>query len=389
MRKAFIVAGLGMILFACGGDDPPPAPPPTVDSEAGHKASERAAKMAMTSLYVEEDKDKNAVARYLTQASSEGYMTSVMPEFEKGTGNSRVDRLADFDMEILDDSNNKVVAFNLLDNLKGEQSSESLLPGEEGRTFKSHPLEKRDNDRRSEANVLISWDNETAADDPSNYLAMGYWYTKPTTANSMAQLGAFVGGTEFNIDSSYTLADEAGQGENASDVKATYEGAARGYHTSEGGETGTFSASLDLTARFKGKSLATVGGVDKDAVTIEGVIGKRGGIRFDGEENGRYELKLKQVGLSCASATGGEDCVEDSNNGNKRSVALKKFNGITTLVDKTDNEEVAGSKGSWTGLFGTSSAEDTPPDYVGGTAGVTWDDRSLLGAWIGYKQQPE
>lgn len=375
MRKAFIVAGLGMILFACGGDDPPPAPPPTVDSEAGHKASERAAKMAMTSLYVEEDKDNNAVARYLTQASSEGYMTSVMPEFEKGTGNSRVDRLADFDMEILDDSNNKVVAFNLLDNLKGEQSSESLLPGEEGRTFKSHPLEKRDNDRRSEANVLISWDNETAADDPSNYLAMGYWYTKPTTANSMAQLGAFVGGTEFASMPSYKLEDLDNGGED--EVKASYEGTARGYHTSKDGEEGTFSASLDLTATFKGIDDET--DVDKQ-VTIDGVIGQRGGIRFDGEDS-NYQLRLNEASLSCTSdGATPPKCAAD------RTIDWKRFKGTTTLVDKTDNEEVAGSKGSWTGLFGTSGAEDTPPDYVGGTAGVTWDDRSLLGAWIGHKQ---
>lgn len=387
MRKTFIVVGLGMILFACGGDDPPPPtstpPPPTVDSEAAHKASELAADMAMTSLYVQEDKDKNAVARYLTQASSEGYMTSVMPEFEEGTGDPRVDSLSDFDLKILNDSED-VVAFKLLEDLEGEQGSENLLPGEMGRTFKSHPLEKRGEDRRSEANALISWNNTDAASD---YLAMGYWYTKPTEADSKAELGAFVGGAEFASDPSYALKtsgtgnDRAEAEAAAADVEASYEGTARGYHTSEDGETGTFFASLDLTATFKGIStLAAHKTPVGERVMIEGVIGERGGIRFDGEDS-NFKLRLNEVSLSCASdGANPANCKDDG------AIDWKRFNGTTTMVNQTDGMDVEGSKGSWTGLFGKSDDNNTTPDYVGGTAGVTWNERSLLGAWIGHKQ---
>ena len=346
---------------------PPPAP--TVDSEAAHKASLLAAEMDTTSLY-EINKDKAAVARYLTQASSSDYQTSVMPTFSKNS-------LSELDLEILDD-NVEVVAFTLTEDLKGEQGSENLLPSETGRTFKSHSLEKRDDDRRSEAKGLMSWANKEA-DDPSSYLAMGYWYTKPTEDKSKAQLGAFVGGAEFASDPSYKLPieSESRLSESKNDVKATYEGTARGYHTSEDDETGIFSASLGLTATFASQRSLTP---TKNAVTIKGVIGEWGGIRFDGVAS-KYELRLGEASLSCALASDvPSNCASD------KSIAWSIFNGSTTLWDKTDNTKVDGSTGRWSGLFGKGGGDTDIPAYVGGTAGVTWGDRSLLGAWIGHRQ---
>ena len=323
-------------------------------------------------------------SRYLTQSSAEVDQTVVKPVFVNGTGADGDDSLSDLTLDFRNAAGSVIGTLNMKEDGKSPSIVEPLT-GETGRTLRRLVLEKTDNDQTYQSTVLVSWDSDGAIggsnENPSNYLAMGYWRNAAKTTNSASYFGAFVGGAEFDGDPSIIVSQASPSNQSYS---ATYKGIAQGYHTNKKDKhVGEFSASLQLDATFNATP-DDGSNFSGDGIDISGCLGcDEDGIIFDGVTSD-YQLKMAAANLPRT--------VFHPNSGPTQfGYAFGTFTSSTTLEHKT-NGALDGATGSWTGLFGQKTAGsagvDKAPIYVGGTAGVSWENgnRDLLGAWIGYRQ---
>ena len=225
------------------------------------------------------------------------------------------------------------------------------------------------------ASVDVHWKN----DDDTDYFAAGYWADldgySSGSGYSSGEIGAFVTGSEFELDSSDPDLPTANS--------AAYRGRSvghYGYKFSRNGVTynqaGDYSAAAVFSADFaKGEVSGCVGCGSGFLVTGVETVGAGVQRRFTNNKLG-YDLKLGAVKYS----TAGSD-----------SLPKGSFQGTAVTLDSVYGD-VSSATGSWGGRFSSKFA-DKEPRAVAGTLGVSWsedlDDADtgtgqLTGAWYGF-----
>ena len=220
----------------------------------------------------------------------------------------------------------------------------------------------------SAAAVYTSWDN----DDPTDYLAGGYWIHAIGDVDTLTitgiEVGAFVDGPE--LDGAANLPVRG---------SAAYQGPTEGLYAQQWGtddpavaqgsvEIGVYNATIDLTADF-------------GANTISGCVGCTGsietlGIFVDASTGAAYENpSISETVLRLGPASLNSD-------GSFRNRQMSMTNPYVTVTQTT---------GSWGGKFSNIQDADGDPRLVAGTYGgeaVTsgGTESVFVGAYYGLKQ---
>ena len=252
------------------------------------------------------------------------------------------------------------ISLNTADHVS-EVVSENAAPGH---TFRSWSLASTSDAGADVADVDVYWNNE----DPTDYLAGGYWMhvdgNLATRDISNAEMGAFVDGPELASGNPPVMPVQG---------TARYSGTAEGLYahawSSASGRTpgsvstGPWSAIADLTADF-------------GANTIQGCIGcgsamLMGGTFVDGETG--IGQQLEEVSLPFALHLGATDI--GTNGGFRDSTVTVSYDNLPTT-----------SSGAWGGKFSNISDDEGNPRLVAGTVGAhsagSAGETSFIGAFV-------
>ena len=209
-----------------------------------------------------------------------------------------------------------------------------------------------DTDETTLTYVAVSWDN----DDPTDYLAGGYWlhFSGDVLGSNFRadDAGAFVDGPEIDIANRPTMPTQG---------SATYRGVTEGLYASHDAssgenEIGLFNGDMELTANFL-------------AGTIGGCIGCGRGVYLNYEiAPSGYRVRLGRTNIEA--------------NGVYRGTSV-------TLEHPTIR--IASTSGRWGGMFSNQSNSEGEPRLTAGTVGgqATTDDGSeavFVGAYYGVAQ---
>ena len=368
---AALVAAMSLLaLAACGGGgsgdspqinmsgqlQPPPAPQApvlTVDrvQTANPGATTSAAEQAANNLpafgSVTQSSNGGSVSGITTDAASTSF---------DGSNVQLTVRREDSSSLHLDSATHRV----------GSSSEASSIPGHS--TIRGDVLLDYTNASASIAVVFTSWDN----DDPTDYLAGGYWIHATGDFGAFAvaniELGAFVDGPE--IDGPPTLPISG---------SATYQGPTQGLYAQLWGtddlpvpqgstEIGLFAATVDLTADFGANTISgcvgCTGSIDTAGVFTNASTGEV----LETSDTSEIEVRLGPASLNSDGS----------------------FRNSPVSVS-APNVTVTQTTGSWGGKFSNSQDAAGDPRLIAGTYGghaVTSGETELVfvGAYYGLKQ---
>ena len=357
----FAAANL-LFLSACGGGgggDVSPSTmndqvqPPTVDrvQTADPGATRRAAERVANNL---------PAFGSVTQSSNGGSVSGITTDAASTSFDGRDVQLT------VARADGSSLRLNSAANLVGSVSDASNIPGHN--TIRGDVLLDYSNTRASAAAVYTSWDN----DDPTDYLAGGYWIHArgdfSTETISGIEVGVFVDGPE--LDGAANLPVRG---------SAAYQGPTEGLYAQQWGtddpgaaqgsvEIGGFAATIDLTADFGSN-------------TISGCVGCTGmietnGIFVDASTGAAYE----RAGISESVLRLGPASL--NSDGSFRNREMSMSNPHFTVTQTT---------GSWGGKFSNVQDAAGDPRLVAGTYGgraVTsgGTETVFVGAYYGLKQ---
>ncbi len=219
----------------------------------------------------------------------------------------------------------------------------------------------------SVAAVYTSWDD----DDPTDYLAGGYWMHVEgdllDPGDIAVEIGAFMDGPELS-DTTLPVLGAASYRGPATGIYAYRYGSGHASRARGSAAVGEFFGIAALDADFAG---GTVSG------SIEEMIVSGLGTTPDGEE---FEIagENPELRVDLGSADFG---------------ANGTFTGADVTVASTDpNRTIDSSVGAWGGRF-SNRPEAGEPRLAGGTVGAEWEEGNggrgvLLGAFMGVKEPP-
>lgn len=220
----------------------------------------------------------------------------------------------------------------------------------------------------SVAAVYTSWND----DDPTNYLAGGYWMHVEgdlLDPNGIAvEIGAFMDGPELSGTTALPVLGGASYRGPATGIYAYEYGGGHASRARGSAAVGEFFGIAALDADFAARTVS--GSIDEIVVSALGATP-------DGEE---FEIAGEdpELRVDLGSAAFGP-------NGT--------FTGADVTVASTNpNRTIAGSGGAWGGRF-SNLPEAGEPRLVGGTVGAEWEEQDggqgvLLGAFLGAKDPP-
>ena len=218
----------------------------------------------------------------------------------------------------------------------------------------------------SVAAVYTSWDD----DDPTNYLAGGYWMHVEGDLldpdGIAVEIGAVMDGPELSGTPALPTLGEASYRGPATGIYAYRYGSGHADRVEGSGVVGEFFGIAALVADFAAGAVS--GSIEE--LSVSGL-----GATPDGEE---FEIAGEDPGLRVDLGS-----ADFGRNGT--------FTGRAVAVAST-NRTIDSSGGAWGGRF-SNVLEGGQPRLVGGTVGAEWEERDggggvLLGAFLGAKGSP-
>ena len=220
----------------------------------------------------------------------------------------------------------------------------------------------------SVAAVITSWND----DDPTNYLAGGYWLHVEgelfDPEDIEVETGAFMDGPELSGTPPLPRLGTASYRGPATGIYAYEYGSGHAGRAEGSAAVGQFFGSAALTANFETDAVS--GSIADMTVAAAGTTPDGDEFELDGEDPG-LRMDLGSAGFAPDGT----------------------FSGMDVTVASTDPDRaIADSRGSWGGRF-SNIADAGVPRLVGGTAGAEWEERDgsrgvLLGAFFGAREQP-
>ena len=261
-------------------------------------------------------------------------VTGVESTFEDGSPTVTVNRDVAGDI-VLDPASADVVIDH------GAEASYVNLPGRTGRT--RDLLESTDSSITA-SRVAVDWDNN----DPSDYLAGGYWL-RIETQQAAIEVGAFIDGPELDKNNPPIMPVSG---------TASYQGSAGGLYLAVAGTDAAYPSGSEEIGDFVG--VATLN-ADFLAGTIDGCVGCVGDILLTGR------VLNSATGLSDPFMNEPSDVQV-----NFGSVPFDRSDGTFYGRNVTASSETASivqSGGLWAGQFSNIPNTDGDPRLVGGAFG--------------------
>ncbi len=226
--------------------------------------------------------------------------------------------------------------------------SSDPITGVTGRSTRTWGIASLTGDSLTVARLAVDW----ASDDPSDYLAGGYWLHLEGDLQSsdlVAEIGAFVDGPELSLSNPPSMPLQG---------SATYEGAAAGFFgIVHGSDTSDPPGSIAI-GEFSGLATLTA---DFEASTIRGCVGCNGGVSAEYLFVDGATRNVENVSVSSEPYRLRLGETSFASNGT--------FRGSDVRLSIPDLQ-IAESSGAWGGQFSNIPDAAGDPRLVAGTFGA-------------------